>query len=125
MSMKGGKPENLKVPTSEEARLYGQMGGKKSVEVRREKKLLSAMYADILAKGFEIEGVRLSLDEVVSAIVSRSDSAAVSMLKEIREATEGNKVALSDPNGDNLFKAFADARDGQLQKESGLGKTEL
>lgn len=126
MSTKGGRPENLKAPLSpEEAREFGRRGGKKSGEVRREKKLLSAMYADILAKGFEVEGVRLTLDEVVSSIVSRSDAASVSMLKEIREATEGNKVALSDPNGDNLFKAFADARDSKLLKDSGLDSPEL
>lgn len=99
MRAKGGKPENLKVPTSEEARLYGQRGGKKSVEVRREKKLLSAMYAEILAKGFEVDGDRLSLDEVVSAIISQNNGASVSMLKEIREATEGSKTKMVGEDG--------------------------
>lgn len=125
MAMKGGNPKNLVPLTTETARKIGAMGGKKTGEVKREKKLLSALYADILAKGFEVDGTRLTLDEVVSAIVSRNDSASVSMLKEIREATEGNKVALSDPNGDNLFKAFADARDGKLLKDAGLEKPEL
>lgn len=97
MGAKGGRPENLKAPLSpEEARKFGSMGGKKSGEVRREKKLLSAMYADILAKGFAIDGERLSLDDVVSAIVSRNDSASVSMLKEIREATEGSKFDVNN-----------------------------
>lgn len=97
MGAKGGRPENLKAPLSpEEARRFGSMGGKKSGEVRREKKLLSAMYADILAKGFAIDGERLSLDDVVSAIVSRNDSASVSMLKEIREATEGSKLDVNN-----------------------------
>lgn len=96
MGVKGGRPENLKVPTSEEARVYGKRGGKKSVEVRREKKLLSAMYADILAKGFSIDGARLSLDEVVSTIISQNNGASVSMLKEIREATEGSKLDVNN-----------------------------
>jgi len=92
MPKKAGNTSNLKVPTSEEAREYGKKGGKKSVEVRREKKLLSAMYSDMLAKGFNVGGERLSLDQVVASVLERADSSSVSMLKEIREATEGNKV---------------------------------
>jgi len=100
MSKKGGNPENLKAPLSpEEARKFGSMGGKRSVEVRREKKLLSAMYAEILAKGFEVDGDRLSLDEVVSAIISQNNGASVSMLKEIREATEGSKTKMVGEDG--------------------------
>ena len=100
MGAKGGRPENLKAPLSpEEARKFGSMGGKRSVEVRREKKLLSAMYAEILAKGFEVDGDRLSLDEVVSAIISQNNGASVSMLKEIREATEGSKTKMVGEDG--------------------------
>jgi len=94
---KPGKPENLIVPTSEQAREYGRRGGKKSVIVKKERKLLSAMYAELLAKGFEVEGERLTLDEVASAIMARKDGASVSMLKEIREATEGSKVTIDGP----------------------------
>ena len=92
MPKKTGNIANLKVPTSEEARAYGKKGGKKSVEVRREKKLLSAMYAEMLAKGFKVDGECLSLEQVVASVLLRADSSSVSMLKEIREATEGNKV---------------------------------
>lgn len=98
MAKRGGNLQNLKAPLSpEEARRLGSIGGKKSVEVRRERKLLSQMYAELLAKGFEIEGERLSIDEVTAAILSRKDNASVSMLKEIREATEGNKLTLDGP----------------------------
>ena len=102
MSKKGGNPQNLVPLTTDTARKIGALGGKKTGEVKREKKLLSAMYADILAKGFEIEGERLSLDEVVSTIISQNNSASVSMLKEIREATEGNKVEHSGGISVNL-----------------------
>ena len=99
MSTKGGKPENLislATRTTEEKREIAKKGGAKSAEVRREKKLLSAMYADILARGFSVDGERLSLDEVVSAIISQNNSASVSMLKEIREATEGSKFDVNN-----------------------------
>ena len=89
----------IKTLSNEEAKKRGSVGGKRSVQVKRERKLLSAMYADLLAKGFEVEGERLSLDEVASAIMARRDSASVSMLKEIREATEGNKTKVTGEDG--------------------------
>ena len=95
MSKKGGNPQNL-VPdterTPERIREIRSKAGKRSGEVRQERKLLSAMYSDMLAKGFNVGGERLSLDQVVAAVLERADSSSVSMLKEIREATEGNKV---------------------------------
>lgn len=96
MSKKGGNPQNLVPLTTEKARKIGAIGGKRSGEVKREKKLLSSMYAEILAKGFEVDGQRLSLDEVVSTIISQNNSASVSMLKEIREATEGSKLDVNN-----------------------------
>lgn len=106
---KRGRVENLKAPLSpEEARKFGKIGGKKSVEVRREKKLLSTMYADLLAKGFEVEGEKLSLDQVVTSVLMRADSASVSMLKEIREATEGSKVTVDGDLGTPVKFVFVD-----------------
>jgi hypothetical protein len=92
MAKKRGNIENLVPLTTEKAREVGAKGGKRSGEVKRERKLLSAMYADLLAKGFDVEGEKLSIDEVASAIMARRDSASVSLLKEMREATEGSKV---------------------------------
>jgi hypothetical protein len=96
-NIKNLKP--IKTLSNDEAKKRGSVGGKKSGEVRREKKLLSVMYADLLAKGFEVDGERLSLDQVASAIMARRDSASVSMLKEIREATEGSKTKLVGEDG--------------------------
>lgn len=98
MAKKGGNnPQNLVPLTTKKAREIGAKGGVKSGIIKRERKLLSQIYAELLAKGFEIEGERLSIDEVTSAILSRKDNASVSMLKEIREATEGNKLTLDGP----------------------------
>jgi len=94
-----GNPEKLVPLTTQKAREIGKKGGVRSGQVKREKKLLSAMYADLLAKGFEVDGERLSLDQVASAIMARRDSASVSMLKEIREATEGSKTKLVGDDG--------------------------
>ena len=95
-----GRVENLRpATTTEVAQARGKLGGIKSASVKKERKLLSQMYADLLAKGFEVDGERLSLDEVASAIMARRDSASVSMLQEIREATEGSKTKLTGEDG--------------------------
>lgn len=58
MPKKGGNPENLRVPTSEEARKNGILGGIKSGEVRRKKKdLKDAALALLNATGYKVEGV--------------------------------------------------------------------
>jgi len=95
-----GRVENLRpARTKEVAQARGKLGGIKSASVKKERKLLSQMYTDLLAKGFEVDGERLSLDQVASAIMARRDSASVSMLKEIREATEGSKTKLVGEDG--------------------------
>ena len=95
-----GRVENLRpARTKEVAQARGKLGGIKSASVKKERKLLSQMYVDLLAKGFEVDGERLSLDQVASAIMARRDSASVSMLKEIREATEGSKTKLVGEDG--------------------------
>ena len=99
MSKKGGNPQNLVPLTTDTARKIGALGGKKTGEVKREKKLLSAMYSDMLAKGFNVGGERLSLDQVVASVLERADSSSVSMLKEIREATEGSKTKMVGEDG--------------------------
>lgn len=103
---KKGRIENLS-PTNtvskEVARARGSKGGKKSVEVRRQKKLMSAIYAKFLAdkhkvkidgKDQEVAGDEL-VNQVVKKVLARGDSASVSLMKEIREATEGSKIAIN------------------------------
>jgi len=89
---------NLKPPRSAaEAREMGRKGGKASGAARREKKLLSARYANMLATEYGLASGGLTLEQVVTAILARCDASSVSMLKEIREATEGSKVGLLGP----------------------------
>ncbi len=109
MSTPGGRPENIKKPTPEEARENGRKGGIKSGEVRKERKLLSQIYAEILAETYGVDGDS-PLKNVVKAILGREDGASVSMIKEIREATEGNKL---DIGGEGIRIIYQVADDGQ------------
>jgi hypothetical protein len=77
----------------EEAKARGSKGGKKSVEVRKERKeirkAMTQVYQDVL------KNPDLDLDDAIIQIIGQKNSASVSMLKEIREATEGSKIKLA------------------------------
>ena len=93
-----GNPKNI-IPNSErtpeERKRIASNGGKKSAKVRRERKLLSQMYADLLADQSGIMRGK-GFNEVVRDIMNNQDPknnpSRVSLIKEIREATEGNKL---------------------------------
>lgn len=90
--------ENLKpVRTKAEAKKRGRKGGIKSGKARREKKLLSQIYGDLLADKMGVDGKGKTLDKVIKEILNGSSvecpaSSKVSLIKEIREATEGSKI---------------------------------
>ena len=91
--------DNLKPLTTEKAREIGKLGGIKSGQKKRERKLMSQIYSEFLAKKHKIDsGESITGDEllsyVMSKVLARGDAASVSLLKEIREATEGSKVDL-------------------------------
>lgn len=109
MSKAGRNLQNLKTPTAEEARKLGRNGGIKSGIVRKEKKLMSQILAEYLAKehevilrdkdGKEIDRSTLSaqalIEQTVTAILSRGDSASATIIKTLGELTEGSKIKLS------------------------------
>jgi hypothetical protein len=91
----------IKTLSKEEAKKRGSNGGKKSGKVRREKKRLSDYYrTELLEKVFKVKineeelhktGGELICDTLLK-VMKRGDSASISAIKEIREATEGSKV---------------------------------
>jgi hypothetical protein len=103
--------ESNLVPTNkrskDEAREIGKKGGIMSGKSRRQKKLMTQIYGEFLAGKYDvtidgevkkISGDKLTL-EIIKKILtkSRSDSAKVSLLKEIREATEGSTLNINSP----------------------------
>jgi hypothetical protein len=107
--MKGGNPKNLKRSTPEQARKNGALGGKKSAAVKKERKLMSQIYAEILAdkSKIDIEGDgklkemtgEALVKEVSKRILLSGGSPAVSLIKELREGPEGSKVTLDGDIG--------------------------
>ena len=105
-------PQNLKkIQSTAEARELGRKGGIASGESRREKKRLSEIYAEALAREYDIviepairgngkvarkekrkklQGQAL-IDHVFGKIFSRCDSTTIQLLKNIGDLTEGQK----------------------------------
>ena len=93
---------NLRTPTTDEAKEMQ----KKSVEKRKEntekRKLMSQIYAEFLEKEYNVRqgdkerkltGAEL-VNECMKKIIARGDSSSVSLMREVREATEGQKINL-------------------------------
>lgn len=96
-------PQNLNPCNSENARERQLKSAEKRKENNAKKKLMSQIYAEFLEQEYEVkvgDGKRkLSgsefVNEVMRRVLARGDSSSVSLLKEIREGTEGSKINLS------------------------------
>ena len=78
--------------SKEELKKRQHNGGVKSVEVRKEKKLLSSIYAKALENELNIANSGRTLSQVVESELAAGN---VQMFKEVREATEGSKVSIT------------------------------
>ena len=120
--MAGGNPSKLVPCTPENARERQLKSAEKRKENNAKKKLMSQIYAEFLEREYEVksgEGKRkLSgaelVNEVMRKVLARSDSSSVSLMREIREGTEGTKMQLSGEVSAKLetqedrLKAFED-----------------
>ncbi len=134
--MARGNPDKL-IPTNKrskkEASELGRKGGIASGEARREKKRLSTIYGEMLAGKYEvtINGEKQKLDGaelvrfIMRDVLMRRDSASVSLLKEIREATEGSKVDVDMSGSLNVVRDLSKLTEEELkQLEKLTGKIE-
>ena len=110
MAKNKGRVENLKpCRDTETAKARGKLGGIKSGEAKREKKLMSQILADYLQKQHEvvvrdedgavIDREKVSAEELINrtitAVMARGDGASSSMIKVLAEITEGKNVNLT------------------------------
>lgn len=104
--------QNLKPCTPENARERQKKSSAKQKENTEKREYLSWLYLSFLGKKFTIQqenckrkktltGKQLCL-EAIKNVVARGDSASVAMLKEIREATEGQKVNVKNASPLNI-----------------------
>ena len=89
--MPRGNIKNLKPikPLSHEKAVeQGRRGGQQSGKAKKEKKLMSAILADYLArqKGYD------SFDKYINRVLNRGDSSTVSMIKTFADVIEGSKL---------------------------------
>ena len=104
VTKKRGRVENLRpAKTTEVAKARGKLGGIKSGDAKREKKLMSQIYGEFLADRFKVDGKEATgadiISKVVKTVLNKGGAPAVSLMKEIREATEGSKTKMVGENG--------------------------
>ena len=95
--------ENLNPFTKENAKEMQLKSAEKRKENNAKKKLMSQIYAEFLEKEYNVktaEGTRKIsgaelCNEAMKKIMARGDSSTVSLMKELREGTEGQKINLS------------------------------
>jgi len=96
-------PQNLSPCNSENARERQIKSAEKRKENNAKKKLMSQIYAEFLEKEYNVRqgdkerkltGSEL-VNECMKKIIATGGSPAVSLLKELREATEGQKINLT------------------------------
>lgn len=97
---------------------------KKRSENKIKRKLLSQIYTEFLTKKYDVEfGKKISgadlCNEAIKKIIERGDSASVAIMREIREATEGQKINVKNtpPLNINLSGALLSADDMQKSSE--------
>ena len=95
--------QNLRTPTTDEAKEMQKKSAEKRKENNAKKKLMSQIYAEFLEKEYNVRqgdkerkltGAEL-VNECMKKIIARGDSASVSLMREVREGTEGTKMQLS------------------------------
>lgn len=98
---------NLKKLTSEEARTNGSKGGKKSVEVRRQKKLLKELLEEALEK--ETKTGNQAID-ITNALIKKAKKGNVKAYEVIRD-TLGQKpvesVKIENPQATKVLESIS------------------
>jgi hypothetical protein len=120
--MAGGNPSKLVPCTPENARERQLKSAEKRKENNAKKKLMSQIYAEFLEKEYNVRqgdkerkltGAEL-VNECMKKIIARGDSSSVSLMREVREGTEGTKMQLSGEvttkweTQEDRLKAFED-----------------
>ena len=97
---------NLKKLTSEEARINGSKGGKKSVEVRRQKKLLKELLEEALEEETKTGNVAV---DITTALVKRAKDGNIKAYEVIRD-TLGQKpvesVKIENPQATKVLESI-------------------
>jgi len=90
------------IASAEQAKSMGRKGGIASAKARKDRAVISAMYAKFLAKKTKVNidgkpatGLQLFEYAVTTIISKGSDRAKVAVMKEMREALEGSKVTFA------------------------------
>ena len=97
-----GNTNNLKVPTSEQAREYGSKGGKASAENKKQRKLFQQAFQDLLNGTYTIENKSLGgYKAVASAMIQQALNGNVKAYVAIRDTVGEKPTDKIEQSGEN------------------------
>lgn len=112
--------QNLRPPFSPaQAREIGAKGGKASAKAKKERAIVSNLYAKTLSKKIKVKidgvdtamlGEQVLARRIQKIYVNGSDRDVIALAKEVREALEGSKVAITNQDG-GPFNVFLLSRE--------------
>lgn len=107
--------ENLRVPTSEEAREIGRKGGQRSGEVRKAKKTMKQMLDYLLEKEIKTnKGDMSTLEAIMVSMIAKASKGDVRATEFIRD-TIGQKPNEKVVGELSIKQALVEFGDGQSQ----------
>lgn len=110
--------ENLRIPTSEEAREIGRKGGQKSGEVRKAKKTMRQMLDYLLEKEIKTnKGEMSTLEAIMVSMIAKASKGDVRATEFIRD-TIGQKPSDKVIGELSIKQALVEFSDGQSQSNN-------
>jgi hypothetical protein len=106
-------PQNRR--TKAEQKKIARKGGVASGKARREKRLMSQIYAELISNGLDED-----IEKASRRVMRKGGSPAISLMRELREGTEGSKIKTETV----LTINADDEKVQQVLKEFGINKAE-
>lgn len=116
--------QNLKPFTVSQAREFGAKGGRASAKAKKERAIVSSLYAKTLSKKIKVKidgvdtamlGEQVLARRIQKIYVNGSDRDVIALAKEVREALEGSKVQFSGAIVETDYRDLTDEQRAALR----------
>lgn len=101
--------------STKEAQQRGSKGGKATAKNNKERRLMSQIYAELISNGLDKD-----IEKASKRVMRKGGAPAISLMRELREATEGSKSKTETTLNVNID----DANVADILARHGISKSE-
>lgn len=101
--------------STKEAQRRGSKGGKATARNKKERRLMSQIYAELISNGLDKD-----IEKASKRVMRKGGGPAISLMRELREGTEGSKIKTETVLTINVD----DEKVQQVLKDFGVNKAE-